>query len=570
MSPSLGPERQLTQRIIYLHCPACSYTEAYTRPRAACPQCQNEWLEAAYDVQSAISGWPEDLAGRPACLWRYRELLPVYQDANIVSMGEGWTPLIRAEGLGLMLGLRHLYLKDERQGPTGSFKDRQASLFASMLKEAGVTEAVVASTGNVAIAYSAYCARAGIRLWTFITSLVPAEKMREIALYGSELVKVTSTYDRAKQVAAQFARSKGLHVDQGVKSMAAKEAMKTVAMEIAEQLPVALESGASVTSQGGQGTWRAPDWYVQAVSGGLGPVGVQMGFEQLRQAGLVDRIPMMAHVQSAGCAPMTAAFERGLDVAEPIPSPSTHITTLATGHPGASYTWLKKVVDRHGGTFISATDEEAFGAMHVLARMEGISVEPATAVAYAGLFKLVRDGVIHPDHIVVVNNSGHTFPVEKQILGDAWARRKEVSAQATRLPQEGLVAALDRLDTRVKRIAIIEDNPDAARLIRRILQSRGEFLIEEAHGGREGIELVRRQPPDLIILDLMMPEVDGFQVINAVTQDAALASIPIVVVSAKSLTPQEQSQLRSQTEALLQKGTFTDQELLDQITNYLT
>jgi len=438
-----------------------------------------------------------------------------------------------------------------------------------MLKEAGITEAVVASTGNVAISYSAYCARAGIKLWTFITSLVPADKMREITLYGSELVKVTSTYDRAKQVAAQFAGNKGLHVDQGAKSMAAKEAMKTVAMEIAEQLPVALESSASVTTQGGRNHWRAPDWYIQAVSGGLGPVGVQMGFEQLHQAGLVDRIPRMAHVQSAGCAPMTRAFERGLDVAEPVLSPSTHITTLATGSPGATYTWLKKVADRHGGVFVSATDEEAFRALHILAKMEGISVEPAAAVAFAGLFKLVRDGVIHPDQIVVVNNSGHTFPVEKQILGDAWTRSKEVAAEATRLPQEGLVAALDRLDTRVKRIAIIEDNPDAARLIRRILQSRGDFLIQEAHGGREGIDLVRRQPPDLIILDLMMPDVDGFQVINTVDQDPALSSIPIIVISAKTLTATERRLLNSQTEALLQKGTFTDQELIEQINHYL-
>jgi threonine synthase len=297
---------------------------------------------------------------------------------------------------------------------------------------------------------------------------------------------------------------------------------------------------------------------------------VQMGFEQLHQAGLVDRIPRMAHVQSAGCDPMTMAFEAGLDVAEPVLSPRTHITTLATGNPGATYTWLKRVVDRYGGAFISATDEEAFRAMHVLAKMEGVSVEPATAVAFAGLFKLVRDGAIHPEHVVVVNNSGHTFPVEKQILGDAWARRKEVSAQATRQPQEGLVAALDRLDTRVKSIAIIEDNPDAARLIRRILQSRGEFLIQEAYGGREGIELVRRRPPDLIILDLMMPDVDGFQVINAISQDAALASIPIIVISAKTLTAQEQSQLSRQTDALFQKGTFTDRELIDQITHYLT
>ncbi len=553
----------------YLRCPSCGYQQIFSRPLHACPQCESEWLEAAYNIEQAIKDWPKELVERPASLWRYRELLPIYNDANIVSMGEGWTPIIRAESLGLMLGLKNLYIKDERQGPTGSFKDRQASVFASMLKEAGITEAVVASTGNVAIAYSAYCARAGIKLWAFITSLVPADKMREITLYGAELIKVTSTYDRAKQVAAEFARNKGLHVDQGAKSIAAKEAMKTVAIEIAEQLPAALENRCPVTTQGSQGRWLAPDWYIQAVSGGLGPVGVQMGFEQLLHAGLIEKIPKMAHIQTAGCAPMALAFEKGLDVAEAVLSPSTHIATLATGTPGATYTWLKRVADRYGGTFISATDEEAFRALHVLAKMEGISIEPAAAVAFAGLFKLVRNGVIHPDEIVVVNNSGHTFPVEKQILGDAWARSREVSDEIARQPREGLAAALDRLDTRVQKIAIIEDNPDAARLIRRILQARGKFLIEEAHGGREGIELVRRQLPDLIILDLMMPDLDGFQVLDIITQDETLASIPVIVISAKTLTAKEQQQLSTQTETLLQKGTFTDQELIDHITKYL-
>ena len=552
-----------------LRCPRCEFQQLYSRPLPACPRCNNEWLEAAYNLGEAVQEWPMVLTGRPASLWRYRELLPVQNDANIVSLGEGWTPLIRAENLGLMLGLRNLYIKDERQGPTGSFKDRQASLFVSMLKEVGITEAVVASTGNVAIAYSAYCSRAGIKLWTFITSLVPADKMREITLYGSELIKVTSTYDRAKQVAAQFARHKGLHVDRGTKSIAAKESMKTVAFEIAEQLPVALNNNLAVTCQGSQGRWQAPDWYIQAVSGGLGPVGVQTGFEQLKRAGLIDRIPQMAHVQTAGCAPMVQAFEKGLDLAEPVLSPNTHIATLATGTPGETYTWLKKVAERHGGTFISATDEEAFRALNVLAKMEGISVEPATAVAFAGLFKLVQSGVVQPDQVVVVNNSGHTFPVEKQILGNAWAKGREVSDKIARQTTEGLAAALDRLDTRVRRIAIIEDNPDAARLIRRILQSRGEFLVEEAHGGKMGIELVRREVPDLIILDLMMPDVDGFQVLNSLAGDETLASIPVIVVSAKTLTTQEQQQLNTQTEMLLEKGTFTDQALIDHITKYL-
>jgi threonine synthase len=559
----------MIQPAFNLACPACGYHELYNRPLPDCPRCGEEWLEARYDLPAAVDPWPAALIDRPSSLWRYRELLPVWDDANIVSLGEGWTPLIRAGNLGLMLGRPNLYLKDERQNPTGSFKDRQASVFASMLKEAGITEAVVASTGNVAIAYSAYCARAGIKLWTFITSLVPADKMREIALYGSELVKVSSTYDQTKSIAAHFARTKGLHVDKGVKSIAAKEAMKTVAFEIAEQLPVALTNQGDTTTQGSRNRWRAPDWYIQAVSGGLGPVGVHVGFEQLLQAGLVDKVPKMAHIQVAGCAPMVLAYEHGLDSAPPVQVPKTHITTLATGTPGATYPWLKRTADRHGGYFGSVSDEEAYRALHILAKMEGISVEPAAAVAFAGLFKMVQQGLIGPDEVVVVNCSGHTFPIEKQILGEAWDRRHEVTGTITESPRDGLMAAIDQLDRRTTRIAIIEDNLDAARLLRRILQARGGFVIDEAHDGQSALTMLHQNAPDLIILDLMLPGIDGFDVLNQLKEDQELAPIPILVVSAKSLTAQERAQLKAQTEGFLQKGTFTDEDLIDSIMIHL-
>jgi threonine synthase len=552
-----------------LACPACGYHELYSRPLPDCPCCGEEWLEARYNIPVAIEGWPAALADRPASLWRYRELLPIWDDANIVSLGEGWTPLIRADNLGLMLGRPHLYLKDERQNPTGSFKDRQASVFASMLKESGITEAVVASTGNVAIAYSAYCARAGIKLWTFITSRVPADKMREIALYGSELVKVSSTYDQTKAIAAHFARTRGLHVDKGVKSIAAKEAMKTVAFEIAEQLPVALTHRGDTTTQGSRTGWQAPDWYIQAVSGGLGPVGVHLGFEQLLEAGLVDRVPKMAHIQVEGCAPMARAYRHHLDSAQAVRHPKTHITTLATGTPGATYTWLKRTADRCGGHFDSVSDEEAYRALHILAKMEGISVEPAAAVALAGLFKMIQQGLIGPDEVVVVNCSGHTFPVEQQILGQAWDRRHEVAGAVAESPREGLTAAISRLDRQTNRVAIIEDNADAARLLRRILQARGGFVIDEARDGPGALAMLRQNPPDLIILDLMLPGIDGFGVLNQLKEDERLAPIPILVVSAKSMTAQERAQLRAQTEGFLQKGTFTDEDLIDRIMIHL-
>jgi threonine synthase len=564
---------------IWTECPACQYREPWDRPLLACPECDGEWLDARYDYTTLQGEWAELIAGRPFTMWRYWDLLPLRDPANILTKGEGGTPLLHATNLGMMLGRSHIYVKDERQGPTGSFKDRQASLAISVMKEQGITEAVVASTGNVAISYSAYSALAGLKLWAFLTSTVPADKMREVALYGSEVIKVTGTYDQTKQVAGDFARRKGLHLDMGLKSFAAKESMKTVAFEIAEQLGWILSDDGA--GQGGQAIYppiagpprpvfRAPDWYIQAVSGGLGPVGVWKGFKELYEMGWIDRLPKLACVQASGCAPMVNSFKKGLTVAEPVTNPQTLITTVATGYPGLAYTYLRQVILQNGGVFEDVSDDDAFRAMHVMAKMDGLSMEPAAGLAFAGLFKMVGAGIVKPDDVVVVSCSGHTFPVEKHLLGDVWAQSLDISeAERAGLTEEGLLASLDRLDTRVQRIAIIEDDPDARRLLRRVLQARGEYQIFEAAGGREGLELVRQHKPDLVLLDLMMPEVDGFEVLETIRGDEDLAATRIIVITAKSLTANERRRLSGQIELLLEKGSFLDDDLLEDILSTL-
>ncbi len=540
---------------IDLQCIHCGYRSPYERPLPACPNCGENILEARYDLAALReSKWIEQIKDRERGLWRYHELLPLYNTANIVSLGEGSTPLIKADNLGAMLGLKNLYIKDERQGPTGSFKDRQASVAISVMRELGISEAVVASTGNVAIAYSAYAARAGIKLWSFLTSMVPGDKMREAALYGGEVIKVTGTYDQAKVVANRFAQSKNLFVDRGIKSVAAVESMKTLAYEIAEQL-----------------NWRTPDWFIQAVSGGMGPLGVIKGFSELIQLGVVSKMPAIGVVQSAGCAPMVNAFKQRARVAVPVENPQTVIATLSTGDPGRAYQLLYDIIGQHGGTMEAATDEESFNATRVLARMEGLSVEPATAVAFAGLFKMVRAGVIKSDQLVVINCSGHTFPVEKQILGDQYARQVDVSraGKSPTLPEEGLLSALEQMEDAIHSIVVMEDNQDAARLISRILQARGNYEVHLAFDGREGMDLVRRVHPDLIITDLMMPDVDGFQVIDTLKADDDLRGIPVIVLTAKELTVQERERLSGQIDSLLQKGTFLNEELLQSIVEAL-
>ncbi len=548
-----------------IRCLDCGHAAPFMPSSMHCPQCNSQWREAEYDMTEVASTFPSEIKNRPFDLWRYQELLPIHNPNPTLRLGEGGTPLIQAANLGMMLGLPNLYIKDERQGPTSSFKDRQAAVTIAALKEGGVTEMVAASTGNVAISLSAYAARAGIKLWAFVTSLVPGVKMREIALYGSQVVKITGSYDQAKQVAAEFARQRGLYQDMGARTVTAVEAMKTIAFEIAEQLT--LQRGAPPGSTDQAPKWRTPDWYVQAISGGMGPLGVYKGFRELQQLGMIDRIPAIAPIQAEGCAPMVDSWKKGLEQAEPVLSPQTRIETLATGDPGRTYVMLRKQVNETHGVFESVSDEDAFRAMHVLAKMEGISAEPAAAVAFAGLFKLVRAGIIKSTDTVVVNCTGHTLPAEQFLFGEGWTRDVDLQRQELApTPQEGLLSALNNVTpNRFPRVVVVDDTSEARRLIRRILQSQGDFEISEATNGRDAIELITRERPDLVILDLMMPEVDGFAVLDALRGTPETANIPVIVATAKELTVDEKSRLQGQIQSLMLKGDFLNDEFLEEV-----
>jgi threonine synthase len=433
------------------------------------------------------------------------------------------------------------------------------------MREAGIQECVLASTGNAAAAYAAYCARADIKLWIFLTSLVMADKMREAALYGAEVVKVTGTYDQAKKVAADFAARRKIHFDKGAKAVPGKESMKTIAFEIATELARQLGDPTE------DGFWRAPDWFIQAVSGGIGPLGVLKGFEELYQMGLIDRVPKIGTIQVSGCSPMVQAFAAGKSKADPV-VPETRITVLATGDPGMSYELLFKASQTYGGHMLDVTDEEAFAAMRLLAKTEGISVEPATAVAFAGLDKLVEQGIIKPDEIVVVNCSGHTFPVEKYIMDEENVldvRLTEPTIIPKGAPVDGLGAALKRLDEQVTTIVVIDDNPMDSRLIRRLLQAKKPYRVFEANSAMEGLEIIRDRLPDLVVSDLTMPEMDGFALLEELKKDPLTAKIPVIVVSAKDLTPEDEKRLAGQTASIWLKGSFSTQDLVEHVVGTL-
>jgi threonine synthase len=533
---------------IVLECNSCGAQQPYEPfVLPLCVQCGSQWMEARYDYVAFKREILRGLPGRPANMWRYADVLPLKTPFALDLYPAGGTPLWLSQRFAPGLGHASVYIKDERYGPTSSFKDRQAAGAVAAMLEGGIREAVIASTGNAAVAYAAACARAGIKLWVFMTSLVPQEKLREAALFGAEVIRVSGNYDQTKQIAAQFAQRKHLWLDRGSNSIPARESMKTIAYEIVEQLG-----------------WRAPDWYIQAVSGGLGPLGVYQGFAELYRMGLIERIPKLAIIQAEGCSPMVQAFKAGKDVAEAV-VPDTRIIILSTGDPGKTYTYLWNLVQQHGGTMESVTDAEAFAAMRALAKSEGMAVEPATAVAFAGLEKLLHNGTISKDESVVVNCTGHTFPVEKHVLEDQFAVDVHLSKDQSPAPREGLQAALENLDEKTTTVLLIDDNPDDALLIRRLLEGKKAYRVLHAKDGWEGLSMARQSLPDLIISDLTMPGIDGFGLVEELKLDPRTKDIPVVVVSAKDISAEERKRLNGHIEALYQKGSLPARKFVDQV-----
>jgi threonine synthase len=536
----------------FLECVLCGQQQPYVPfVLAICNHCHSQWLEARYDYNAFKREILRGLPGRPLNLWRYQDILPLENPGTLDLYPAGGTPLWLSQRYAPALGHSHVYIKDERYGPTSSFKDRQAAVGVAAMLEGGIKEAVIASTGNAAVAYAAACARAGIKLWVFMTSLVPQEKLREAALFGAEVIRVSGNYDQTKQIAAQFAQRRQLLLDRGAGSVPARESMKTIAYEIVEQLG-----------------WRSPDWYIQAVSGGLGPLGVYQGFREMLNMGLIDHIPKLAVIQAEGCSPMVKAFRAGKDTAEP-EIPDTCIIILATGDPGKSYTYLWNLTQQFGGTMESVTDAEAFDAMRSLAKSEGMAVEPATAVAFAGLEKMLKNKIISSEELVVVNCTGHTFPVEKHVLGDQFAVDVHLSKDQSPAPREGLQAALENLDEKATTVLLIDDNDDDALLIRRLLEGRKQYRVYHAKDGWEGLSQARQKLPDLIVTDLTMPGIDGFGLVEELKLDPRTKNIPIVVVSAKDITPEERKRLNGHIEAVYQKGSLPSRKFVEQVVHVI-
>jgi threonine synthase len=326
----------------------------------------------------------------PQSMWRYASLLPVRPDiAATPNTDPGWTRLVRADNLARELGMRSLWVKDERGNPTHSFKDRIVAVALAAALEMGYKVLACPSTGNLANAVAAAAARAGIRSVVLIPADLEPQKIIGSAIYGGTLVAVDGNYDDANKLAAELARDRDdwAFVNVNMRAYYA-EGSKTIGYEIAEQLG-----------------WRLPRQIVGPVASGSHFVKIDKGFRELVQLGLVEDTPYRAFAaQASGCSPVAAAFRAGRDVAEAV-RPATIAKSLAIGNPADSR-FVLDIVRRTGGAVADVSDEQAVDSIRLLARTEGIFGETAGGVTLGVLRQLLADGLLDPGAETVIINSG--------------------------------------------------------------------------------------------------------------------------------------------------------------------
>ncbi len=361
-----------------LFCPLCGFAGELAPDLLRCPACG-----APLRFRGELPGIePGDLRGRG--VWRYGPLLPRVEP---VSLGEGSTPLIPSRRLGPELGLDLLF-KLESTNPTGSFKDRGATVMVSVLREAGVGAVADDSSGNAAAALAAYAARAGMRAVLFVPSYASGPKLSQIRAYGAELRSVPGPRGKAQEEVSRACRDEGLTYASHNESPFYIEGLKTVAFEIFEDLGLDL-----------------PDYVVLPLGGGGLFLGLAEGFRELMELGWSDSLPAFGIVQSDACAPIVVALERGLPepvLVEPARSVAEGVLVAA---PPRGREILRELRALQGlGTAVG--DEEVLVAQRSLAREEGLYVEPTSALALAGLRAFVSQGKIPPRSRVVLVLTG--------------------------------------------------------------------------------------------------------------------------------------------------------------------
>jgi threonine synthase len=331
----------------------------------------------------------ESLRTRRADLWRYREVLPVERDANIVSLGEGWTPLLAAGHLGKQLGLRHVYVKDESQNPTQSFKARGMSAAVSMAKELGANKLAVPSAGNAAGALAAYAARAGLECFIFMPRDTPRANVVECEQMGAQVTLMEGLITDCGAEVARRKDAEGWFDVSTLKEPYRVEGKKTLGYELAEQFD-----------------WALPEVIIYPTGGGTGLIGMWKAFDEMEQMGWIGpKRPRMVTVQAAGCAPIVQAFEQGKRFADQFPNAATVASGLRVPRAIGDFLILDAIRES-GGTAVAVTDEELLAATREIGAAEGLFCAPEGAACLPALKKLIAAGQVEPDERVVLFNTG--------------------------------------------------------------------------------------------------------------------------------------------------------------------
>jgi threonine synthase len=375
--------------VTHLECAACGIRHEARRLHNLCTKCGKPLLVRYQLERAAAFVTKEILHNRSPDLWRYREVLPVESEENIVTLGEGFTPLVRASRLGAQIGLSRLYIKDEGQNPTQSFKARGMTVAVSMAKELGAKKLAVPSAGNAAGALAAYAARAGLEAFIFMPRDTPRANVLECEQTGAQVTLMDGLITDCGAEVARRKEAEGWFDVSTLKEPYRIEGKKTMGYELAEQFD-----------------WELPEVIVYPTGGGTGLIGMWKAFDEMEQMGWIGaKRPRMVTVQAAGCAPIVRAFEEGKRFADEFPN--AHTIALGLRVPRAIGDFM--IIDAlraSGGTAIAVTDKELIEATREIGAAEGIFCAPEGAACLPALKKLIGDGLIEASERVVLFNTG--------------------------------------------------------------------------------------------------------------------------------------------------------------------
>ena len=377
----------------HLQCLICGAMYAPEEVAYVCPRHGQEGiLDVVYDYGTIARQISRAMleSSREFSQWRYRSLLPMTPEAVVPPLRVGWTPLYRADRLAEQVGLRHVWVKDDGQQPTGSFKDRASALAVVKAREQNAAVITTASSGNAAAALSGLCASVGLSNVIFVPEHAPPAKVAQMLAYGSTVFLVQGTYDDAYGLCLEAAHHYGWYNRNTAYNPYMTEGKKTVSFEICEQL-----------------RWQAPDVILVSVGDGCIIGGVHKGLRDLRVLGWIDTMPRLIGVQAEGSNFLVEAWERGEEVlAKPAIAAHTLADSISVGLPRDRLKAMRAVRETEGA-FLSVSDGDILEAIPLLARTSGVFAEPAGAAACAGLLKAVAQERIAPEERVVIINTGN-------------------------------------------------------------------------------------------------------------------------------------------------------------------